>query len=145
VSPYDTLTNPQWERFRDTQQSFTGVAAWGDTSFDLNSSPGGEPRSARGLFVSGEFFHVLGVQTALGRTFSAADDRRGCGLPGVVVSYAFWQRELGGEASAIGRKLSLDFQPVEIIGVTAPGFTGLEIGRSYDVAVPICSQAALWT
>jgi putative ABC transport system permease protein len=61
-----------------------------------------------------------------------------------VISYSFWQREFGGDASIVGRKLSLNFQNVDIVGVTTAGFSGLEIGRSYDVAVPICSQAALW-
>src|SRR5205814_9416819 len=86
------------------------------------------------------FFHVLGVRPLMGRVFTASDDRRGCGLPGAVVSYAFWQRELGGDPSAIGHKLTLNYHPVEIIGITPPGFFGLEVGSSYDVAVPIRSE-----
>ena len=62
-----------------------------------------------------------------------------------MISYAFWQRELGGDPSVIGRKLTLNDHPTEIIGVTPPGFFGLEVGSSYDVAVPICSQAILWS
>jgi predicted permease len=141
ATAYPALTNPQWERFRDTQQAFAGVLAWGAAMFNL--SPGGEARLVPGLLVSGDFFHILGVQPLLGRVFTPADDHRGCGLPGVVVSYAFWQREFGGEDTAIGRKLTLNYQPVEVIGVMPAGFTGLEIGRSYDVVVPICSQAVL--
>ena len=140
--PYPALTNPQWERLRDTQQAFSGVLAWSDNDFGLGA--GDTAHLARGLFVSGSFFDVLKVQPLMGRVFSPADDRRGCGLPGAVISYAFWQRELGGDPSAIGRKLTLNFQPVDVIGVTPAGFTGLEVGRSYDVAVPICSQAVLW-
>ncbi len=142
-APYPTLTNPQWERLRDTQQVFAGVLAWGTNDFGLG--PGGEPRVAHGLFVSGDFFRVLGVQPLMGRVFASPDDRRGCGLPGAVISYAFWQREFAGDPAALGRKLILNYQPVEIIGITPAGFTGLEIGRAYDVAVPICSQAVLWT
>ncbi|HLW79675.1 MAG TPA: ADOP family duplicated permease, partial [Terriglobia bacterium] len=89
---------------------------------------------------SGDAFRVLGVQPVLGRVFTPADDRRGCGIPGVVVSYAFWQRELGGDKSAIGRKLTIEDHPVEVIGVTAPGFYGIEVGRSYDLALPVCSE-----
>ncbi|MGA8599193.1 MAG: ABC transporter permease [Bryobacteraceae bacterium] len=139
---YPALTNPIWERFRDTQDTFSGVLAWADNDFGL--SPGGEQRLARGLFVSGDFFRVLGVEPIMGRVFTSADDRRGCGLPGAVISYSFWQRELG-SASVIGRKLMLNFHNVDIIGVTPAGFSGVEVGRSYDVAVPICSQAALWS
>jgi putative ABC transport system permease protein len=142
-TPYPALTNPVWERFRDTQDTFSGVLAWANNDFGL--SPGGEQRLARGLFVSGDFFRVLGVQPMMGRIFTAADDHHGCGLPGAVISYSFWQRELGGDASVIGRKLLLNFQHVEVIGVTPAGFSGVEIGRSYDVALPICSQAVLWS
>ena len=132
-----------WEKLRDTKDIFSGVLAWGSNNFGL--STGGEGRLAQGLFVSGDFFRVLGVQPLMGRVFTAADDRRGCGLAGAVVSYAFWQRELGGDPSAVSRKLALNYHSIEIIGVTPPGFFGLEVGRSYDVAVPICSQAILWS
>lgn len=97
-----------------------------------------------GLFVSGDFFKALGVSPFKGRVFEAADDRRGCGVPGAVISYSFWQRQLGGDASVIGRQMTINFQKTEIIGVTPQGFSGPEVGRSYDVAVPICSQASLW-
>jgi predicted permease len=139
---YPALTNPIWEQFRDTQKSFSGVLAWGNNDFNIAS--GGEARMAKGLFVSGDFFKVLGVNPLLGRVFTAAEDQRGCGLPGAVISYSFWQRELAGDASVIGKKLTLNFQKTAILGVTPAGFSGPEIGRSYDVAVPICSQAVLW-
>ena len=142
ASAYPALTNPIWERFRDSQQSFSGVLAWGGN--DFNIAPGGEARMARGLFVSGDFFKVLGVKPLLGRVFTAAEDQRGCGLTGAVISYAFWQREFGGDSSVIGRMLTLNYQKTEIVGVTPEGFSGPEVGRSYDVAVPICSQAVLW-
>ncbi|HEY6292611.1 MAG TPA: ABC transporter permease [Terriglobia bacterium] len=136
------LTNPIWERIRDRPpEAFAGMFAWAED--DFNIAPSGEVRHAQGLWVSGEFFHVLGVQPRLGRLFAAADDHRGCGLPGAVVSYAFWQRELGGDLAAIGRKITLDYQPVEIIGVTSAGFSGLDVGQSFDVALPLCSQATL--
>src|SRR5580658_344204 len=143
ITGYSILTNAIWEKLRDNQDIFSGVAAWDSNNFGL--TPGGEVRLAQGLFVSGDFFRVLGVQPLMGRVFTAADDRRGCGLLGAVISYAFWQRELGGDPSAVGRKLTLNDHPTEIIGVTPPGFFGLEVGRSYDVAVPICSQAVLWS
>lgn len=146
ASVYPSLTNPVWEKLRDSQDIFSGVFAWGSNDFGLDTvNTGGEGRLAQGLFVSGDFFRVLGVQPLIGRVFTTEDDRRGCGLPGAVISYAFWQRELGGDPSAVGRKLTLNYHPTEIIGVTQPGFFGLEVGRSYDVAVPICSQATLWS
>jgi|CZKS01.1.fsa_nt_gi hypothetical protein len=56
---YPQLTNPLWEQLRDHQQAFSGIAVWSDMGFNL--AKGGEARSARGLWVSGDFFNVLGV------------------------------------------------------------------------------------
>jgi len=140
-SPHPTVTNPIWEQIRDRQQAFSGVFAWGADGFNL--SQGGEARAARGLWVSGDFFNVLGVRPALGRVFTAADDQRGCGAPGVVISHRFWEREYGGDANIIGRKLTLADRPFEIIGVTPASFFGLEVGRSFDVALPICAEAVI--
>ena len=82
ASWYPALTNPLREQVRDHQQVFSGVFAW--ANFDFNLAPAGEKRPARGLWVSGDFFPVLGVQPILGRVFTATDDHRGCGLPGAV-------------------------------------------------------------
>ncbi len=141
ASWYPALTNPLWEQIRDHQQVFSGVFAW--ANFDFNLAPEGEKRPARGLWVSGDLFRVLGVQPIRGRVFTAADDHRGCGLPGAIISYPFWQREFGRDRSVVGRKVTIDHHPIEIIGVTPASFFGLEIGRSFDVALPICSQAIL--
>jgi putative ABC transport system permease protein len=138
-SPYPTVTNQVWERIRTDQKVFSGMLAWSTDGFNLAQN--GEARNAQGLWVSGDFFRVLGVSPVLGRVFTAADDQRGCGSPGVVLSYRFWQREFAGDASAIGKKLTLDGHPLEVIGVTPASFFGLEIGRSFDLAVPICSEA----
>src|SRR5262245_4176596 len=135
---YPSVTNPIWEQIRERQQAFSSISAWGTGGFNL--AQGGEVRNASGLWVSGDFFDTLGVQPILGRVFTAADDQRGCGSPGVVISHAFWQREYGAAPDIIGRKLTLGDDPFEIIGVTPPDFFGLEVGRSYDLALPICAD-----
>ena len=81
---YPVLTNPLWEHFRDHREMFAGVLAW--SSVDLQLDRDTTARSARGLFVSGEFFRVLGVEPHLGRVFTAADNHAGCGVPGAVVA-----------------------------------------------------------
>jgi predicted permease len=136
------LTYAIWEELRANHEPFSGVVAFAPD--DLNLAPRGEVHLVRGLWVSGDFFNVLGVHPLMGRVFNTADDQRGCGSgAGAVVSYSFWQRELGGEPSAIGRKLTIDYHPVEIIGVTPASFFGLDVGHSFDVALPICSQPVL--
>jgi predicted permease len=137
-SSYPQLTNPLWEQLRDHQQAFSGIAAWSDMGFNL--ARGGEAREANGLFVSGDFFNVLGVAPVLGRVFTSADDRRGCAAAGAVIGYAFWQREFGGDPSAVGRTLTLEGHPFPVIGVTPASFFGLEVGSRFDVAIPLCAE-----
>src|SRR5262249_4368945 len=95
------FTYPLWEKIRNKQKAFSGVFAWGDYRFNL--ATGGEARfTENGLWVSGDFFNVLGVRPILGRVFTNQDDQRGCGALLAVISYSFWQSEFGGEASVIG-------------------------------------------
>jgi predicted permease len=135
---YPDLTYAMWEQIRAQQQGFSGLFAWGPTSFNI--APGGEVHNVEGLWVSGEFFEVLGVEPALGRLFSAEDDRPGCGSPGVAISYSFWQREFGGERAVLGRTLTVNRHPFPIIGVAPADFYGVEVGRYFDVAVPLCAE-----
>jgi predicted permease len=135
---YSALTNPQWEAIRDRQRVLAKVAAWNVDTFNL--ATGGEERKAHGMWVSGEFFGTLGVPAVIGRTFTATDDRRGCAAPGVVISYAFWQREFGGSPAVLAKKITVEGHPFEILGVTPASFYGIEVGRSYDVAIPLCAD-----
>ena len=133
-----SVTNLIWEQIRERQQAFFGVFAWGTDNTNL--APGGEVRPARLLYVSGAFFTTLGVQPARGRLFTTADDQRGCAAPGLVISHAFWQREYGADVNVVGRKLTLSDHPLEIIGVTPANFFGMEVGKSFDLALPICAN-----
>jgi len=133
-----SLTNPLWEQLRDRQQAFSDVFAWSGTQFNLTS--GGEARYANGLWVSGGFFDTLRVPAAAGRVLTPEDDRRGCSAPPAVISYGFWQREFAGNPSAIGRSLTLNGHAYDIVGVTPASFFGVEVGRTFDVAVPLCAE-----
>jgi len=136
---YPAVTHPIWQRIRDNQDAFSGVLAWSRDS--VNLSPKGQPRYVDSLWVSGDFFTVLGVQPHLGRFFTQADDQRGA--VSAVISFGFWQREFGADKSIVGKTVTLDGHVVEIIGVAPRSFFGVEIGRSFDVAVPISSEAIL--
>jgi putative ABC transport system permease protein len=130
-----------WDQLRQEQKAFSGIAAWSTERFDMGQ--GGEARYAEGMWVSGSFFDVLQVQPVLGRLIAPSDDYRGCGIRGAVISNAFWQREFGGRGDVIGSKLSLDGHPFEIVGVTPPSFFGLEVGRNFDVVLPLCTEPAI--
>jgi len=138
--PQTSFTNPLWEQLRDRQQALTSVTAFSET--DINLAEGGEVRRAHAELVSGQFFTVFGMQPAVGRLLTPADDQRGC-PPTVVLSWGFWQREYGGAPSAVGRSLRVSGTPFEIVGVTRPGFTGPVVGRESQLYFPMCAEAVL--
>jgi putative ABC transport system permease protein len=129
-----------WDRFRRRAQPFAGAFAWTVQRFDL--AQGGEMQRADGFYATGDFFTTLGVRALLGRTFTEADDVRGGGSDGAVavISYGFWQRRFAGAANVIGTPLVVDRVPFTIVGVTPPEFVGLEVGRSFDVALPLGTE-----
>ncbi len=135
------LTFALWQQIRQHQEGFSGIFAWASTPFLLGS--GANAELIQGLWASGDLFPVLKVSPARGRLFTAADDTRGCGLDSAVISYDFWQSHFGGDDSAIGKQLTMGNQSVQIIGVTPKGFFGLEVGKSFDVALPICAEKRL--
>jgi putative ABC transport system permease protein len=137
-------SNPVWEQIRDRPQLFDGAFAWSPQPFDLASS--GQTNVIDGIAASGSFFQVLRVPAILGRTFGPADDRRDGGPNGpvAVISYSYWQRQFGGSPSAIGQLLTLTGIPFTIIGVTPPEFFGPEVGRGFDVAVPLGTRQLMY-
>jgi putative ABC transport system permease protein len=137
TGPYSDFTFPLWQQIRQGQQAFSSTAVWGSQS--LNLATGGEVNYATAIWVSGDFFRVLGIQPFFGRLLSDADDQTGCS-GGVNISYAFWQRRYGGAASAIGQTLTLEGHPFPILGITPPSFFGVSIGDRFDVAVPVCAE-----
>lgn len=138
---WPALTYPLFEGLRERQKAFSVMFAWADDR--LNLAPRGEERLLPAVWVSGDYFPALGLTPALGRLFTAAEDRPGCGLPGVVVSHDYWQRALGGDPQAIGRRLTIEAASVEVIGVAPAGFLGLQVGQRFDVALLFCSLPAV--
>lgn len=134
------FSNPLWERIRDHQQVFSGLFAYGRWRFNLAS--GGEASYANGIFASGQYFDTLGLRPALGRVLTPADDWRGC--PGAaILSHDLWQKEYGGRPDVLGKTISLDGHPIPIAGVTGAGFTGVDVGSTFDVLVPLCAEKIL--
>lgn len=109
-----------------------------------NSLRLGKGRSApkvRGVYASASYFSVLGVRPALGRFYAPEEDRLGSGAPVAVVSHAFWQNQLGGDAAAIGRTIAIGRDVYTIVGVAGRAFTGLDV-QAADVWIPLASIPA---
>jgi putative ABC transport system permease protein len=139
---FGSFTNPLWEQVRDRQDIFSGAFAYFTPQFNL--AKGGEVDKIKGVWASGDYFSTLGVRAVLGRTFSAAEDRRGCS--GVaVLTYDFWQTRYAGSADVLEKSISLDGHSFPIIGVTEPGFSGVDVGMRGDVIIPICTEPLIHT
>ncbi len=134
--PNPSFTNPIWEQVRDHSQAFASAFAWSNDHLDL--SDGGPVHYADTLWVSGDFFHGLGIRPAAGRLFTAADDRRGCAST-AVLGNAFWLRRFAGDEHVVGASITLNRHPFQVVGVAQPGFFGITVGQSFDVAIPLCA------
>jgi predicted permease len=138
----DLFSYPLYERVRDQSTAFSGVYASGRSGrlrVGLAGSPG-EPEPARGRLVSGNYFAVLGVPAARGRTFSAQEDRAPGASPVVVISHDYWRRRFASDPGAVGRLLTINGAPFTVIGVTPAGFLGDVVGLSTDLWIPVTMQ-----
>ena len=126
--------------FRERTRSFTGITGYNAFSdqqvYTLTGD--GAPEPLRGFGVAGDFLDVLGVEPALGRSFTeaeAGDD----GPAAVLLSHGFWMRRYGGDPSVVGRTLSLNEVPTEVVGVLPAAFDFASIfkpGTTVDVLLP---------
>jgi putative ABC transport system permease protein len=105
--------------YRRSSQSFAGLAAYSVTPMNLTGI--GTPERIRGESVSADFFGVLGVEAAQGRTLLPDDDRTDAN-PVAIITNGFWQRRLGADTAVLERTIMLDGKPRQVIGVLPPGF-----------------------
>jgi predicted permease len=128
---------PCYERLRDNNHSFSGMAAFSSERFKVTID--GEPEQINGQYASASFFDVLGVGAIAGRVMAPEDDPRfGAGGGAVaVISDGLWKRRFGGEPSVIGKSVQVGETRAIIVGVTPPGFSGLTPGFPADITVPI--------
>ena len=117
-------------------QSFEGLATARNAPLGVSVGRDVQPRITLGLLVNGDFFSTLRVTPALGRVFTAADDRTPGQNPIVVISYGMWQREFGGRSDIIGRSLRLNSNEFSIVGVAPESFTGVHPFLRPAVYVP---------
>ncbi len=125
---------PFFKSVRSQAEAFSGMAAFAGP-FPIDLSGNGAASMVRGLYVSGDFFSTLGVNTFLGRPLADSDDSPSA-PPVIVLSYAYWVRSFGADPSAIGRTVRLDNTTATIVGVASPNFTNITPGKALDFFMP---------
>jgi predicted permease len=126
------FSESQYVTYREANRTFEHLGFWTDAGRTLTGL--GDPEQVRVLTVTHGTLQALGVQPAVGRWFVDAEHSPGADAPAVViVSYAFWQRQFGGDESVLGRTLALDGRSYEIVGIMPPGFKFLDLKPQPDV------------
>lgn len=141
--PYQDISYLDFLDYADTQGAFDGIAA---TQPFYAASVRHETMTEVAFLeaVSGNYFSVLGVETAIGRELTVADDRRGAAAA-AVISHAWWRRSFNGDSSVIGSTLYLNLRPFTVVGVAAPDFLGTTANFRPDVWIPFAPFSDRYT
>jgi predicted permease len=133
--PVPMLSHLNWKDYREQARSFRGILGYDTNPISVVTT--GDAFMANGQLVSDNYFSLLGVHAAHGRTFSAEESTREGAHPVAVISDHFWHQQLGGSPAAVGRNLTLNGHPYTVVGIAPPGFAGGDLGTQIDIWVPM--------
>lgn len=137
-------SHPDFVFFREHNTVFSGMCAYEPDGMVLTAATGGGKQSVDAWYVSENYFDVLGIRPAAGRTFRPEEGRAPGGHAVVVISHGLWQRSFGGQSDVIGSSLRLNGNPFTIVGVAPEHFHGASpIESAPDVYVPLMMQPVL--
>ncbi len=133
-----SFSYPMFEQIRWMRDIFTGVLSFvrADAAVRVEGSPG----KLWGMYVSGDFFSTLGARAAVGRTLDGNDDVSGA-EPVIVLSYYYWQNELGGDKSVLGKTATVNLKPFRIVGITGRDFPDFDPGVPVDFWLPLAAES----
>jgi predicted permease len=143
----EIFSYPMFRDLERTQTALAGIAA--SRLFNASLAIDNEPFAGEGVWISGQYFNVLGVQPAMGRLIGPNDDVTIGGHYVVNISYDLWNDRFGGAADVIGKTMVLNGRSVEVIGVTPREFTGATSGARPGFYVPLVMRGSFgaipWT
>jgi predicted permease len=138
VSPHfvsNSFSYPEFSDYREQNQVFSGLLAFSRTQLELQAKDQVERVTSE--YVSVNYFDVLGVSAAHGRTFSAAEEKPGGAQPVVVVSDGFWRKRFGATPDLIGQTITLNGIPLTVAGIAPPNFNGMLLEEPTEIWVPV--------
>jgi predicted permease len=139
------LTYHDFESLRDGQEALDAITAFGSDTFNLPATPTGDADPARATVsvVSGSYFATLGLVPAQGRFFDTRVDRTPGANPVAVISDRYWRTALQADTHAVGRGVRIRAETFTIVGILPAAFTGLVVGESPDLFVPVTMMPVL--
>src|SRR5690349_21824711 len=138
----EVFSYPMLRDLQKANTAFSGIA--GHFIFGVSLGMSGQtPITGRGLYVSGNYFSVLGLRPALGRLLTPADDETIGANYTAVLSYAYWETQLGRDETVVGKQITVNGKQLTIAGVAPQGFSGTTLGVRPYVFVPITMRGVL--
>jgi predicted permease len=140
------LTYHEFEGLRDQNQVFSSLMTFSSSPYSVPVSTGAADEGTPAIIsmVSGGYFSTLGLEPQIGRTFGTEVDQQRGANPVAVISNAFWERRLQRDPNVIGRKIHLRKTVFDIIGVAPPDFSGVMVGESPDMWIPLMMQDVIF-
>jgi macrolide transport system ATP-binding/permease protein len=137
-SSFDDFSYREYLDIRDKTKSYDGVVASADMeAVGFSAEPGVTPRIKGGMIVSGNYFHLLGVEPRLGRGFREDEDQVPGRNPVVVLGRDFWRHEFASDPSVLDKTILLNGTEFTVIGVAPDTFPGMEIFGHPDFYMPL--------
>jgi predicted permease len=131
----ESFSYPMYKGLRDAAANVCGILA--RSSLDASLAMRGQTERGRAELVTGNYFDVLGVQPAIGRVFTPDDEKIPGGNTLAVLSYNYWSRRFASDPGVLNKSILVNNIPMTIVGVSRNGFSGVQIGQSPDVFVPM--------
>jgi putative ABC transport system permease protein len=119
-SPKNPISYPNFKDLRRTNHVFSGMSTY--VPYGVTLTGRGTPERITAMLVSANYFDVLGVKSALGRTFLSGEDQKPGGNTVAVLSYSLWQRRFGGDPQIVGQPITLNGTTFTVVGVSQKGF-----------------------
>jgi putative ABC transport system permease protein len=139
VDGSESFSYPMYKDLRDQTATdsgvFSGLAA--RAAFPISLAAHNQTERADAELVSGNYFDVLGVHSAIGRTLQPADSKTEGSNPVIVLGFSYWQKHFGGDTQILNQSVLVNSQPMTVVGVVQAGFDGIQHGRVPDVYIPI--------
>jgi len=140
---YQAVSLANYRDFRDNVREVSGLAAF--QGIGANLVGGSEPLAIGGQLVTGNYFQVLGVDAALGRTFTPAEDATLGASPVMVISTGLWKRAFNSDPTIVGKAVTLNGFTFTVIGVMPPAFKGLQTLGNVNFWAPLATHEQLVT
>ena len=137
---YHTSSYPDFKDYRDRNHVFSGLIGFELAGVDMSLRNDAPPERVWGIIATENYFDVLGVHAAMGRTFHEEPNQGLNSDPYIVLGNGLWARRFGSDPKVVGRTVHLNGHPFTVIGVMPRNFYGTIVGINAEYFVPMMMQ-----